>query len=73
MPANNLLTDLRTALRVLERDRKAMVDCCSQIEEIDGEYVAIPGTLEEDAKDDVAEYDRAIAAVREAIKMSEGR
>lgn len=70
MPRNRL-ADLRTALDVLTRDRKSLVECCSRHKMVKGEPVMIPDSLEDDAKEDVAKYDVAIAVVRDVIQSGE--
>lgn len=70
MPRNRL-ADLRTALEVLTRDRNSMVMSHSRLKDVGGVIVPVKGSLDPEAKADVAEYDVAIGAVRDVIKSGE--
>ena len=72
MPAaRNLLADLRLAETIMTRERQTIIECHSRLEEKDGEHVPIPGTLDPEVAPEVADYERAIAAISDTVERLE--
>jgi hypothetical protein len=54
------ITAIQAMLPLIEEERRSLIECNSELACVRGKIRAVPGTLEPDVAELVAEYDRAI-------------